>query len=83
MKNEIKNQIVHYTIAMHISIIFWFMGFHYLIVYFSVLLLAVIIELLQYFFVDKRELKLYDRLMDIAFYVIGARIGWLIMEFTR
>lgn len=83
MKNEIKNQIVHYTIGAHLSIIIWFSGYDYIYSFSAVMLLALIIELSQYFFVDKRDLKIYDRLMDIAFYIIGGRLAWIVMEFTR
>jgi len=86
--NEIGNQTVHflvgYLFAMIISFIaVYFYGLRIFYEQLSILsvvvisasvIIAIIVELYQYFCPDKKDLKLPDRIRDGIFYVIGSII---------
>ena len=41
-------------------------------------ILGLAVEIYQYFFQDDRELKLYDRILDVSFYIIGSFLMWVL-----
>ena len=69
-KNDFKNWLVHLLIGFVISIVLssWLVWWLLMIVVFIV---SLCIELYQYFFMDNKELKLLDRILDICSYQLG------------
>lgn len=80
MINEAKNQAVHYLVGAHMAVAGFFLGVSAWQIIGIVLLTALTIETLQFFFADNRKLKLEDRIMDVCLYVIGARLMWMLIE---
>jgi len=78
--NEAKNQTVHYAVGAHMAAAGFFLGLSSWPVTGIVFSTALTIEILQYFFADGRRLKLADRIMDISFYIIGARVMQILIE---
>ena len=68
--NELKNQSAHFVIGAAVGrVTKYFFGVAAAVA--VVTAMAVIIEVLQYYFTDNRKLKLPDRVRDIIFYQLG------------
>jgi len=79
--HELKNQAVHYLIGSHVCI--------YLTITFNLMLIQIIlltllmvfiIETIQYYFFDNKELKLADRILDLCSYQLGVVIGYIFVK---
>lgn len=74
-KNEIKNQHVHMfwglilsTVLLRITHLYW-MGWVF------GMLIGLGVEIWQYFYADNRELKLFDRILDISSWGLGGALA--------
>ena len=79
--NEIKNQHVHLFWGIMST---WFVNLflHFGFAVFTGLLVGFIVEVLQYFFADNRELKLHDSILDLSFWTASSFI-FLLTYFVR
>lgn len=78
--NEIKNQHVH--VLWSIIIVYITSFFLPLLgALFSGVLIGLIVEVVQYFFFDKKKLKLVDRCLDVSFWFIGSCLCYLSILF--
>ena len=83
--NEWKNQLLH-TLTGLFSTYIVMVGHKFIlnIEIFDIRLLLVgllvgsIVEIYQFFYRDGNHWKIYDRIRDVAFYVVGSSIIWLV-----
>lgn len=79
--NEAKNQCVHMLVGIQAT---WAVNLHvhFSIASFTGIIIGIIVEVFQYFFVDNRELKLADRILDLSFWFASSFI-FMLMYFVR
>jgi len=75
--NEIKNQHVHLFLGL-MSAYFVNLWLPIYIAVFTGIIVGLLVEILQYFFADNRELKLADRILDLSFWFASGFIYLLI-----